>query len=116
MIAIVGSRYFVNKDYFLECLNKIVLEWDIEIIKIITGGARGADSLAMDYAKENNIELEVFFADWEKFGRSAGPIRNTKIIDSCKYFVAFLSPDSKGTRDSIKKAKQSNKIIKIFDI
>ena len=50
-----------------------------KIVKIIEGGAKGVDSMAKRYALENNIPHDSFSADWNKFGKAAGPIRNNEM-------------------------------------
>ncbi len=84
-----------------------------EITTVISGGANGVDALAEEYARENNIHLVVHYANWEN-GRSAGPLRNTKIVADSDYLIAFLSDKSKGTLDTIRKAEKKGILLK-FD-
>ena len=104
-IAIVGSRTFNNYPLLAEYLNYFGRDID----KIISGGAKGADALAEDYAENNGLECTVLKPDWNKFGKRAGFIRNQKIIDACDMVVAFWDGKSKGTKDSIGKAKLAKK-------
>ncbi len=114
-LAIVGSRNF--KDYERFCIEvEIALkEWDVTDIEIISGGADGADALAERYSREVlQREPVVFPADWNKYGKSAGPKRNTQIVDACTHMIAFPSHYGKGTQDSvtkIQKAKKPHKVI-----
>jgi len=87
-IAIIGSRKFNNYQYAEREILKILKSNDITINKIISGGAKGADEIAEKFAKNYNIPLLIFNADWSK-GRSAGPIRYTKIINNCDFVIAF---------------------------
>ncbi|MFW5872129.1 MAG: DUF2493 domain-containing protein [bacterium] len=110
-LAIVGSRTF--NDYQLlkekiECLGIVINE-------IVSGGAKGADTLGAEYAKENDIKLTVFLPDWEKHGRAAGFFRNRIIIDNCDMLIAFWDGQSKGTKHSIDLAKQKNKDCKVIN-
>ena len=93
-LAIVGSRSITNYE-------KISEEIDIFIDEIpeviISGGAKGVDSLAEKYAYENNIEILIFKPDWKKFGKSAGVIRNKDIIQNSTHVLAFWDGSSKGT-------------------
>jgi hypothetical protein len=50
-----------------------------EKVVIISGGAKGADSLGERYAQERGLEVKVFRADWDKYGKRAGILRNTKM-------------------------------------
>lgn len=70
-VAIVGSRNF--NDYDL--LNERLKTYVDNISEIISGGAKGTDSLAEGFADEYNIKKTIFKAEWDKFGRSAGIIR-----------------------------------------
>ena len=107
-VAVIGSRTFDDYTLMSDTLKRI------NITKIISGGALGADILAERYAKEQNIETKIFLPDWEKYGKKAGFIRNTDIINECELVVAFWNQTSKGTLDSINKAKLLNKKIIII--
>lgn len=115
-LAIIGSRIF--EDYILakNILLEIISENNLIINKIISGGANGSDKIAEKFAEEFNIDIEVIKPDWKKYGRSAGPIRNSDIIKNSDFIVAFWNGKSKGTLDSINKAKKLNKelIIKLI--
>jgi len=76
---------------------------------IIVGGAKGADSIAEGVARDLNLKVEVFKADWATYGRAAGPIRNKAMLESgIDKVLAFhdnLSM-SKGTRNLVSQAKK----------
>jgi hypothetical protein len=64
-------------------------------LTIIHGGARGADSLADQWAVVNWVPFEKYKADWDTHGRAAGPIRNQQMLDTgIDYVIAF--PGGKG--------------------
>ena len=102
-LAVVGSRSFNDFNLLHAKLCQI------HISEIVSGGARGADSLGAEFAKENNIKLTVFPAEWDHYGKSAGYIRNKRIIENCDQVIAFWDGNSKGTEHSINLAKQMNK-------
>ena len=106
-VAIVGYRLFKDYDRFGEIVDKFLEENDVKMI--ISGGATGADKLADRYAREHNIPLEVYPADWKKLGKRAGPVRNTQIVKRADVVIAFLSKKSKGTLDTIFKARKAGK-------
>ena len=110
-LAIVGSRGF--NDYSL--LQNTIKSLSIDISTIISGGAKGADSLAKQYAIENELELIEFIPDWNKYGLKAGMLRNTDIINEADCVIAFWDSKSIGTKDSIIKAKKSNKLLKVLE-
>jgi hypothetical protein len=109
-VAIIGSRTFNNYELVKSTMNS----FDIPPSKIVSGGAIGADSLGAKYANEYNIPLLVYKPDWKKYGKSAGFLRNTDIIENSDIVVAFWDGMSNGTRDSINKAtKLGKKVITV---
>jgi hypothetical protein len=108
-VAVIGSRSF--NDY--ELLKNVLSEIKVDIL--ISGGAKGADTLAEKYALKNNIKTEIFYPEWSKYGKKAGFLRNTKIIENADLIVAFWDGTSKGTLDSIEKSKKNNKKIIIIN-
>lgn len=108
-LAIVGSRSFNDYTKLCETLNGFT-----DITEIISGGAKGADTLAERWAKENNLKLTIFYPDWNKYGKSAGMIRNKSIIDSANEVVAFWDGISRGTENSIQRARSSGKPVTII--
>jgi len=111
-VAIIGSRTFNDYNLLKKIMNEIDESETIDII--ISGGAKGADSLGEQYADEVGIEKLIFPALWEKYGRKAGPLRNTDIINNSDIVVCFWDGKSTGTLDSINKAKASKKDVHII--
>lgn len=111
-IAIVGSRNF--SDYHTARINLLSLINPDDII--ISGGARGADNIAEQFAKEFGNEIIIHKPDWNKHGNSAGMIRNSKIVEDCDYVIAFWDMKSNGTKDTIRKARNSNKQVITIDV
>lgn len=107
-LAIIGSRGFNNYSYAKKEILDIIQKNKIPITKIISGGASGADKIAEIFAKNFNVQIEVIAPDWSK-GKQAGVIRNTDIIKKSDCIIAFWDGKSKGTLDSINKAKRLNK-------
>lgn len=100
--AIIGSRTFNDYEKFKESVDPHLPY----ITQIISGGATGADSLASDYTKEHNIPILVFKPEWDKYGRSAGFIRNKLIVQSSDIVVAFWDMKSNGTKHSLMYAEK----------
>lgn len=111
--GVVGCRHYTNyiaisnilQDVFKIAQNKYT---------IVTGDASGVDFLARQYAKQHHIACASFEANWDKFGKSAGPIRNKKIVKACDELIAFWDGISKGTKNSIKFAIDMKKPIHIY--
>lgn len=72
---------------------------------IITGGANGIDSCALSWAMKNAVKFEFYPAEWNKYGRKAGPIRNTKMIVEGKPDFVIAFKGGRGTLDMVTQAK-----------
>ncbi|MBE6562424.1 MAG: DUF2493 domain-containing protein [Ruminococcaceae bacterium] len=125
-IIIAGGRDFNNyellkktlNEYFERTLNVKATElpWKIEQeslrIEIISGGAKGADSLGEKYAEEYGIPVVRYPADWKKYGRAAGPKRNEEMARAAAadgfsgVLFAFWDGTSPGTANMIKTAEK----------
>jgi len=86
---------------------------DLSITEIVSGGAKGADTLAEQFAKENNLPVKIFKPDWAKYGRGAGPVRNKQIVEYADKVIAFWDGESKGTKSSIDLAEKSGKLLTV---
>ena len=100
---IAGSRTITNYIELLIAIKKI----DWEITTIISGGARGADKLGERYAKRHNIPLEIYPANWNLYGKRAGPIRNAQMAEEAKAeaLICLWNGKSTGSADMIKRMK-----------
>ena len=110
-LAIIGSRTFDN----YKLLKEELQPYKDKITLVISGGAKGADSLGESWAKENNIPTQIFLPDWSK-GKGAGFERNKDIIKNCDVCIAFWDMKSRGTAHSIGLCKLQNKPYKIIEI
>jgi hypothetical protein len=108
-VAVVGSRNFTDYD-----LMKKVLD-NIKIDIIISGGALGADYLAEQYAKENNLEMIIHKPNWHKHGKAAGYIRNVDIVNDAEMVIAFWDGKSRGTHHTINITRKSGKFCSIIN-
>lgn len=111
-VLVCGSRHF--NDYSKLCLemDRISTEYDFDNrqpITIIHGAARGADTLAGRYAEECGFDVRAFPALWDKYGKSAGPIRNALMLSEGKpdLCIAFRGPNSRGTQNMINQAEKA---------
>lgn len=103
-IAIVGSRDYQN----LDAVRQYVFEQERNSV-IISGGARGVDSVAVDEAKRLGMAYEVYPADWSRYGRSAGALRNHQIVEAATEVVAFWDGKSPGTEITMTMARNAGK-------
>lgn len=110
-IAIVGSRDYPNMEKVIEYVKGL----DKDTV-VVSGGARGVDTTAVLAAKNFGLKFEEYPADWGKYGLRAGYIRNTTIVEESDKVVAFWDGHSKGTKDTIDKAKEVGKLVAVFGI
>ena len=118
-VIICGSRNYSNYeklrdscDYYLSGKIK-----SGEEVVIISGGARGADSLGERYAQERGLQCRVFPADWEKYGKRAGYLRNEKMAEIANACIAFphAYSENKGTEHMIRIARQRNLLVRVVE-
>lgn len=114
-LAIVGGRDYDDYAKFCQIVDDHIKDIG-QPNHIVSGGAKGIDTFAETYAKEHNIPIIIFKPDWNLHGKAAGIIRNTDIISESTHVLALPTKSSKGTYDSIKKAKNMNKILKVVDV
>ena len=116
-IAVVGSRNFKDKDLFIEEMINFEYQTysvDSSIISYISGGARGVDTWAKEFADGCTRGIKVIKPDWNKHGKKAGFLRNIDIINEADFVMAFWDGESKGTKHSIDLAIKAGKPINIY--
>lgn len=84
-----------------------------ETTEIISGGARGIDTCAREYAIAHSIKLTEFLPEYEKYGKSAPLKRNISIIENADVILAFWDGKSRGTKFVIEKCRELGKEIKV---
>ena len=105
-VAIVGSRDLTVSD-----LRTYLPE---DTTEIVSGGARGIDTCAKEYAQANGMKLTEFLPEYEKYGRGAPIKRNRKIIDYADAVIAFWDGRSRGTGYVIDQCFRSGKKITVY--
>ena len=108
-IIIAGGRDFMDYNLLKEKTNKILQEKRVSHkIVIISGCARGADTLGLRYASENAFDVEEHPANWDKYGKKAGYMRNVEMAENANALIAFWDGKSKGTKHMIDIATERN--------
>lgn len=113
-VVIAGGRDYNNYDeakrYIDYCISNIRKEYTLVFL---SGCCRGADMLGERYAEENGFRVEKYPADWEKYGRNAGPKRNKQMAEAGDYVICFWNGKSRGTKSMIEYARKLGKPVKI---
>lgn len=102
IVLVCGGRDYTDWDTVWGVLDDHVHREDI----IVQGGAKGADALAVQWARESGVPSAEVLADWEAFGKSAGAIRNSWML-RLKPDKVIAFPGGKGTANMIKLAKEA---------
>ena len=113
-VIIAGSRdfndYKLLKKSAIEIITKKTMLPDLT--RIISGGARGADTLGEQFANEMGLEISRFIPDWDGLGKRAGYVRNAEMAkfavedDNDGMLIAFWDGQSRGTKHMIDLAKR----------
>lgn len=109
-VAIVGSRTASN-DLREQCW-KFGQTLPLNTV-IVSGGASGIDTVANNIAFSRGLQTEIYPADWKRFSKSAGMIRNRDIVKAADVIVAFWDGKSKGTANTIEQARKAGKRVLI---
>lgn len=108
-LAVVGSRDFPR----LDLVRQYVFEQERTTV-IISGGARGVDQTAVEEAQRLHMLYEVYPADWARYGRRAGFIRNQTLVERSDEVVAFWNGTSRGTEHTIALAQAHGKPCRVI--
>lgn len=108
-LLIFGSRgvYLTVGELHEIIKENIQLSSDLEIV---SGGAMGPDSVAIDWARYFGFKYKIFYPDWS-IGKHAGILRNDEMAEYSNYGIAFWDGESKGTEYTINKMKKLGKEI-----
>lgn len=104
-ILICGGRDYRDWDGFCRSMHAVLVDAQGEELRIVHGGASGADAMATRWADEHGYECVVYAADWKGEGRSAGPRRNQRMLDSEHVWLVVAFPGGRGTADMVRRAE-----------
>ena len=115
-VIIAGTRTFNNYELLK---NKVPLFVNpllfraYKPVEIVSGGAKGADTLAVEFATEFNLPFKIFPADWKKYGKLAGPIRNKQMTEYSDAAIVFWDSKSPGSLNMIQQMRELGKPVEI---
>lgn len=110
-LVIAGSRVFNNMEKVKELIEVAVSAMNKPVTTVLCGCAQGVDIAGAEWATERGIKVDYYPADWKKYGKAAGPIRNKKMaVDSDEVLVirAKISP---GSENMVEKTLESGKVL-----
>lgn len=99
IVLVTGGREYANAAALAAVLDTM------RIAGLVAGGARGADALAENYGLARGIPVKVYRAQWTKYGRGAGSIRNQQQLDEGRPDLCVACPGGSGTADMVRRAK-----------
>ena len=112
LVLVCGSRNWKNNKLIAECLSKFPAG-----TTVMHGGCRGADVIAGSIARRMGFDTWVYPAQWNKYGKSAGPRRNDRMLDEKPDLILAFHDHvetSRGTRDVVMKAQKRGISVEIF--
>lgn len=106
MVLVCGGRDYDDREQLFRVLD--AAHMSNPIILLMHGAAKGADTLAEEWARNSGVPCQAYHADWETHGKAAGPIRNQRMLDNGlpHMVIAFLG--GKGTADMMRRAKAAD--------
>jgi hypothetical protein len=104
-VIIAGSREIT--DY--KAIGRAITASKFDITEVVCGCAIGVDRIGQTWAIANGISVKEMCADWELYGRSAGPIRNAKMADYADAAIIIWNGKSPGSLNMIKEIKKRGK-------
>jgi hypothetical protein len=111
-IIVAGSREITDRLLIFDFLDQVsAANKDTPITEVVSGGAKGVDQIGEDWAREHNIPVKQFLAQWNIHGKSAGPIRNKEMAEYADALIAFWDGQSKGTKNMIEQMDKLNKLV-----
>lgn len=114
-VIIAGGRNFNNYDLLKNKCDILLKNKSLEDIEIVSGTANGADKLGERYAKEKGYKIKRFPADWDKFQKRAGFIRNQQMAEYADACICFWDNSSRGTKHMIDLANEKGLFIRIIN-
>jgi hypothetical protein len=106
-VLVCGGRDYQDQAKAWAVLDALKLEAPHDALTLICGAANGADSLAADWAMHREVPFDWFPAEWRKYGKAAGPIRNQKMLDNGKPDLCIAFPGGRGTADMVRRAREA---------
>lgn len=114
-VIIAGTRFFNDYSLLKETADRLLADKITAgySIVIVSGGCAGADVLGERYAKENGYSIDRYPAEWQKYGRKAGIMRNAVMADNADALIAYWDGISRGTKNMIDEAWKKGLAVRV---
>ena len=112
VVAVVGSREYrdaLGPEQVIPELGQTA-----PAVTVISGGARGVDQRAIAAARGAGLKVREYPADWDRYGKRAGFLRNEEMVKAADMVIAFWDGSSKGTKHTIDLAMKYKKTLLLY--
>lgn len=113
-VIIAGGRDYIDYKQLCSVCDYYLQNISPNDIEIVSGRARGVDQLGERYANERGYKIKYFPAEWSRYNKSAGYIRNSEMAEYADALIGFWDGKSKGTKNMIDLATKKNLLIRVF--
>lgn len=113
-VIIAGTRTFTDYEKLSAFCDKVLSNQ--KEVEVVSGCSKGADLLGERYAKERGFSIKRFPADWNLYGKRAGPLRNSAMATYADALIAFWDGQSRGTQNMINLANAGGLKVRICEI
>ena len=117
-VIIAGGRDFDDYEYMSTKLNELFKDQNMfnnKAIKVISGMAKGADTLGIRYADEHKLTKILFPANWKVYPRIGGFLRNYDMLSIATHLITFWDGESSGTKHMIEIAQMKGIPVWVFE-
>ena len=114
MLIIAGGRKFNDYAMLNEAFQACMADYTNKDVMIISGMAKGADTLALEIADEYGLPVLPVHAQWEVYGRAAGYRRNAEMALVATHLLAMWDGKSRGTKHMINVATNKKLVVKVI--
>ena len=113
-LLVTGSRTIMYGKLIFSILDLIKAKHGFD--EIIVGDARGVDMVTLNWclSQSPSMYYKVYKADWKKYGKAAGPIRNKEMVKDCDFGIGIWDGKSRGTKHCIGELKKAGKLVEVF--
>lgn len=115
-VIIAGGREITDYKTVSDGIIEALREWGRPAVtEVVSGKARGVDTLGERWANNHGIRVKPFPADWGQYGKVAGFMRNQQMADYADALIAIWDGQSRGTKDMIDRAKAGGLLVYVYE-